>query len=129
MSNATSIPPEETKHPHSDLLGLNGVNHRIKHWRSEKVKIAEQYTAVRGSPPPKSMDHGQANHRYVEEQHGTEVGDTSVEGFEAPRLGGNGQHCMEDQPVGEDDEHCVHTQRGEHHEETIGTIDVGVCTG
>lgn len=36
---------------------------------------------------------------------------------------------MEDQPVGEDNEHCVHTQRGEHYKEAIGTIDVGVGTG
>lgn len=57
------------------------------------------------------------------------MGDTRVEGFEALCLGGNGQHCVEDQPVGEDDEHCVHTQRGEHYEETIGTVDVGVGTG
>lgn len=54
------------------------------------MKIGEQYTATWGSPLPKSVDHGQANHRCIEKQHSTDVGDTSVEGFEALSLGSNG---------------------------------------
>lgn len=73
------------------------------------MQIGEQYTAAWGSPPPKSVDHRQANHRCVEEQHSTDVRDASVEGFEALGLGGKGQHGVEDQRVGEDNEHCVHT--------------------
>jgi hypothetical protein len=53
------------------------------------VKIGEQYTAAWGSPLPKSVDHGQANHRCVEEKHRTDVRNTGVESFEALRLGGN----------------------------------------
>lgn len=75
------------------------------------------------------MDHGQANGGYIEEHYSTEVGDTSVEGFEELSFGGNGQHCVEDQPVREDNEHCIHTQRGVHYKENIGTVDVGVGTG
>lgn len=85
--------------------------------------------AGRGGAAPKSVDHGQADHRCVEEQHSTAVGDTSVEGFEALGTGSNGQHCLKDQPVRENNEHRVHSQCGEHHEETVGTVDMGVCTG
>ena len=78
------------KHPQSDLPGLNGINHWVEQWRCKKVQIREQYMAGRGSSSAKSVDHGQANHRCVEEQHSTDVGDTSVEGFEALSLGCNG---------------------------------------
>ena len=54
------------------------------------MKTGEQHTAGRGSPLPKSVDHGQANDRRVEEQHSTDKGDTSVEGFEALNIGSNG---------------------------------------
>lgn len=54
------------------------------------MKIGEQHTAGRGNPLPKSVAHRQANHRRVEEQHSTDVGDTSVEDFEALNIGSNG---------------------------------------
>lgn len=83
MPNASSTTPEDTPNPLSDLLGLYGINNWIEHWRCEKVKIREQHTAAGGSPLAKSVDHRKANHRCVEEQHRTDVGDTGVEGFEA----------------------------------------------
>ena len=85
--------------------------------------------AGRGSSSAKSVDHGQANHGCVEEQHSTDVGDTSVECFEALSLGCNGQHCLEDEPIGQDNEHRVHPQCGQHHKEAVGTVAVGVSTG
>lgn len=89
ISNACSTRPEDAQNPQSDLLSLYGINNRIEHWRNEKVKIREQHTTAWGSPLAKSVDHGQANHRCVEEQDRTDVGDTGVEGFEALSLGGN----------------------------------------
>lgn len=117
------------QHLQSDLPGLNGINHWVEQWRCEKVQIREQHMAGRGSSSAKSVDHGQANHRCVEEQHSTDVGDTSVEGFEALGLGCNGQHCLEDEPIGQDNEHRVYPQCGQHHKETIDAVGVGVSTG
>ena len=120
---------EEAQHPQSDLLGLNGVDNGVEHWRGEKVQVGEQHTAGRGSPPPKSVDHGQADHGRVEEQDGTHVGDTCVEGSEALGLGGDGEHRVEEEPVGEDGEHGVQPQRGQYHEETAGAVEAGVGAG
>lgn len=89
VSDASLMQPEEAQHPQSNLLGLNGVNHWIENRGCEKVKIGKQYTGAWGSPSPKSVDHRQANHRCIEEQHSTDVGNTSIEGFEALSLGGN----------------------------------------
>lgn len=35
---------------------------------------------------------------------------------------------MEDQPIGENNEHRVHTQGGENHKQAVDTVDVGVGT-
>lgn len=73
------------------------------------------------------MDHGQTHERGIKQKDSTDVGNAGVEGFQPFGIRSNAQDCLQNQPVGKENEHSIHPQRREHDKEPKATVDD--CTG
>lgn len=116
-------------YPIPDLFGLDTVNNGVHHRREEKIHKAHDHLHQMGCLLSKAVDYRQANHGRVEQKYSTDVRNTCVESFESLSPGGNGQHCAQDECIGEKDEQGVHPHCRDNDEHAVDAVGLDVGTG
>lgn len=78
---------------------------------------------------PKSVDHGDANERNIEEEHSTDVRETGIEGFEPFSSGSNAQHSLQDEHIRKENDESVQPQCEDDYDEAVEAVDASAGTG
>ena len=76
---------------------------------------------------PKSMHQWQADHGNVEDGNGTYMWDTGTKGLLTLLGGGNAEHRVDDQNIGEEDQDSIQASSRDDNGQAKCTVDLGVC--
>lgn len=77
----------------------------------------------------KAVHHGEANDGNVKNQDSTDVGYTGLQGLEPLLPGCNCQHCMQDENIGDENEHSIQQQGTNDQSQGIEAIEANVRAG
>ena len=77
----------------------------------------------------KAVHHGEANDGDVKDQDSTDVGHTGLQGLKPLLLGCNRQHCVQDENVGDENEHSIQQQGTNHQSQGIEAVEADVGAG
>ena len=78
---------------------------------------------------PKSVDHGDANERNVEEEHSADVREAGVESFKPFSSRSDAQHCLQDEHVRKENAEGIKPQCEDDYDEAIEAVDAGAGAG
>ncbi|KAL2310293.1 hypothetical protein Nmel_001939 [Mimus melanotis] len=98
---------DQTEDPPLDLLGPHPVDDGVEHGGHQDIDVAHDDVHQRSQVLAKPVHHGQPDEGHVEGQHHADVGDAGAEHLEPLPPGRQAQHGLEDEEVGEADEHGI----------------------
>lgn len=94
-------------------LSLDGIDNWVVHWRHKEIYQGCELVHKLGGVHPKLMNHRHTNHGHIEDEHNTDVWRAHVECLKLFLLEGDGQHRMQYEQVGEEDEPSPHPPKAE----------------